>query len=242
MTKLCAIDTSTTLGSVALYDGDALVSELEQRVSNAHGESLLPMIDRALAAAGWKPGDLGRVACGIGPGSFTGVRITVATAKGIVLGTGAELVGVGSLSAMNALARQTEPALAEAPVVVAALAAIRGELFVQAFSVDGRTEDPVCLRPDDAPAWLDGWLERLGIVEAPVSLVGEAAALLALPRTAVVHAAGVFASPHARGVALAQRGRAADDADRLEPIYVRAPEITMPKSAPPTFRGEGDPS
>lgn len=239
MTKLCAIDTSTTLGSVALYDGDALVSELEQRVSNAHGESLLPMIDRALVAAGWRPADVGRIACGIGPGSFTGVRITVATAKGVVLGTGAELVGVGSLAAMNALARDADEALAGAPVVVAALAAIRGEVFLQAFAADGRTEDPVCVRPEDAPAWLDGWCARLGLGAPSLSLVGEAARLLSLPRTVTVHADGVFALPHARGVAIAQRGRPADDADRLEPIYVRPPEITMPKTAPPTFRGEG---
>lgn len=218
--KLCAIDTSTALGSVALFEGERLVAEDAQRVSNAHGESLLPMVDATFARAGWRPADVERWCVGIGPGSFTGVRIGLATVKGVVLGTGAEIVGVGSLEALAALAPdQTRP-------VVAAVAAIRGELYLQ-VSGAARSE-PVCLPPGSIESWLEDIAPRA--VSPELILVGEAAEKIpALPsRRATLLSTGDHALPHARGVALVGRGRAASSADLVLPVYVRAPEITTP--------------
>jgi tRNA threonylcarbamoyladenosine biosynthesis protein TsaB len=213
--RLCAVDTSTALGSVALYEDDELVALEARRVSNAHGESLLPMIDGLFAKASWKPGDVARWCVGIGPGSFTGVRIGVATVKGIVFATGAELVGVGSLEAMAALV--------DAPLVVPAIDAIRGELYVQAAGAV--SSEPVCLAPDAIAAWLDALTDRA----QPVVLVGEAASKIALPsRQVTLLTANEHALPHARGVMIAGRGRAPVPADLLEPMYVRAPEISTP--------------
>src|SRR5688500_14189794 len=130
--KTCSVDTSTALGSVALFEEGKLVVEDARRVSNAHGESLLPMMAAAFTTAGWAARDVGRWCVGIGPGSFTGVRIAVATVKGIVLATKAEIVGVGSLEALAELARE-EGGLEDTVGVVAAVAAIRGEVYVQAF-------------------------------------------------------------------------------------------------------------
>jgi tRNA threonylcarbamoyladenosine biosynthesis protein TsaB len=207
--RLCAVDTSTALGSVALYDGEQLIAEDARRVSNAHGESLLPMIDAVFASAGLRARDVERWCVGIGPGSFTGVRIAVATVKGIVLGTGAELVGVGSLEAMAAMV--------DAPVVLAAIDAIRGELYVQVPGIS----DPVCLAPEAIEPWLSG------IVPAgPIVLAGDAARKIVLARE-VTHVPG---EPHARGIAKIGRARAATAPESVEPVYVRAPEITTPKA------------
>ncbi|MBX3220727.1 MAG: tRNA (adenosine(37)-N6)-threonylcarbamoyltransferase complex dimerization subunit type 1 TsaB [Labilithrix sp.] len=225
-TRLAAVDTSTALGSVALYEGERLVAEDARRVSNAHGESLLPMIDALFAGAGWTAADVGRWCVGVGPGSFTGVRIGVATVKGIVLGTGAELVGVSSLEAMAAMAAGAEDAAGDA-IVVAAIDAIRGELYVQ---VAGRVRsEPACLRPEAIEAWLEAIAPARDAGE--VTLVGEAAAKIPAlaSRSVRLLAAGDHALPHARGVALVGRGRQPVPPDALEPLYVRAPEITTPR-------------
>jgi tRNA threonylcarbamoyladenosine biosynthesis protein TsaB len=221
--RLCAVDTATALGSVALFDGDVLVAEEARRVSNAHGESLMPMIDEVFRRAGLRPADVTRWCVDVGPGSFTGVRIGVATVKGIVLGTGAALVGVGSLEAMCAACFEAASSSTHRSdaVVVAAIAAIRGELYVGAPSL---TPEPVCLPPDAVAPWLAGLTDRRDVV-----LVGEAAASVELPGWNALRLAGPLVDlPHARGIALVGRNRPPEDPDRLEPVYVRPPEITGP--------------
>ena len=234
--RLAAIETSTVLGSVALFEEGAVVAEETQRVSNAHGESLLPMVSALFDRVSWRPRDVQRWAVGIGPGSFTGVRIALATAKGIVLATGAELVGVTSLDALalGAGERKTSSPREEAvseEVVVSIVAAGKGELFVQVRRGDLCVLGPAHIAVADVAV-------RVAAVStgARVIVAGEAAREVdwSVFGTRVRL---VLEPPHdlPRASAVGRIGlvRPADDADLLEPIYVRAPELTM--KTPPTI-------
>lgn len=220
--KLAAVDTSTALGSVALFDGDALVAAEARRVSNAHGEALLPMVDEVFRRAGWAPRDVARWGVGIGPGSFTGVRIGVATVKGIVMATGAEIVGVRSLDALA-----YGIALGEGEAVVSVLDALKGELFLQAKSATGELLAPTHVKKEKAAALLSG----LGC--ARIHLAGEASSLLALDAVSaavVLHREPPHDLPRAESVARIAATAAPSPPDALEPLYVRPPDITMPKA------------
>ena len=219
--KLAAIDTSTALGSVALFDDGVLVAEETRRVSNAHGESLLPMMDALFARFGWKPRDVGRWAVGIGPGSFTGVRIGVGTVKGIVIATSAEIVGVKSLDAVT-FGLHFEKGVP----CVSLLFAMKGELFMQAKLGEEILFGPVNVRIGDAPALLSTLrCDRL-------VLAGNGALLIdpsAVGPSCEVHAEPPHDVPRASSLGRIAMMRPADDAMLLEPLYVRAPDITMPR-------------
>jgi tRNA threonylcarbamoyladenosine biosynthesis protein TsaB len=208
--RLAAVDTSTGLGSVALYESGVLVAEEERRVSNAHGESLLPMIDALFRRVGWTAADVARWAVGIGPGSFTGVRIGVATVKGIQLATGAELVSVTSLDAVAASAPR-----GSGEVVVAVLDALRAELFVQASNL----RPAAIVRRSDFDAWREELARETG---ARVVVVGDAPPF----------AAG--SPPRARFVGELALRREPESPDAVEPFYLRAPDVTMPGPAKTT--------
>ena len=221
--RLAAVESCTALGSVALFQDGRLVAEDAKRVSNAHGESLLPMVVALFERLGWAPADVARWGVGVGPGSFTGVRIGVATVKGIVIATGAELVGVTSVDALA----YGLPEDAEDALVVSVLAAGKGEVFIQA-----RLSERVVI----PPAHLD-----VGRVAARVAALDTDARVIVAGEAALGvdwsplggRVSTVVGPPHdvprASVVGLIAMTRAPEDADALEPVYVRPPEITMPK-------------
>lgn len=129
--RCLGIETSSRQGSVALVEGDQVVSLRIHHELNRHGERMLPLVEELLAEAGWTPTSLDRVGVGVGPGSFTGLRIGVALAQGIALGLDRPVVGVGSLHAMVFAAPHSELPTA------AILDARRNEYFVTVFSSAG---------------------------------------------------------------------------------------------------------
>jgi tRNA threonylcarbamoyladenosine biosynthesis protein TsaB len=125
-----ALDASTYTGSVALFDGEALVGERTAPMRGEKEERLMPAVAELLREADVTARALERVVCGAGPGSFTSLRIAASIAKGLAFAGGARLEGVSSL-ALIAAAPGLEPGR-----YVATLDAMRGDRFAAAFQVE----------------------------------------------------------------------------------------------------------
>src|SRR6185369_5960506 len=131
--RVLGIETSTRRGSVAAVEGTLTLGTLAHEEPSAHAERVLSLIEILLAEVGWSRASIERIAVGIGPGSFTGLRVGIALAQGMALGLGRPIVGVGSLAALASSAPATDRRT-RVPV----LDARRGELFVAAYDADGR--------------------------------------------------------------------------------------------------------
>lgn len=172
---ILAMDTATPQGRFALAEGGCLLAYRPHNVAGSYADALLPIVDALLADAGRCLDDVSLVGVTDGPGSFTGVRIGVATAKALAWALGAELAAVSTLAAMAADLLREHP---DRELAVPVLDARRGEVFAGLYRRAGRwVEDlaaPACLAPD---LW---WRRLSGMVpdlELPV-YGGDGAALL----------------------------------------------------------------
>ena len=98
--KILAVDTATSWQSVAIVEGETVVARSDQDAAGSHARMLVPAIDRLLASCGMALSDLEGLAVSIGPGSFTGLRVGLATMMGFRLVTGLPLAAVPTLEAM----------------------------------------------------------------------------------------------------------------------------------------------
>lgn len=94
------IETSGNVGSVALLDGERAIGELSFEKGMIHGRELVPAIQEILTQASLHPADVDLIAVDLGPGSYTGLRVGLATAKGLAYALKKELIGVSSLDAL----------------------------------------------------------------------------------------------------------------------------------------------
>ena len=213
--NILAIETSQSAGSAAAARDDQLLLEIPLDPSIRNARSLAPALRRLLEQVAWLPREVDLVAVTIGPGSFTGLRVGVTTAKSFAYATGAQVLGVDTLEAVAARA----PAGVESLAV--AIDAQRGQLVGSRFSRDAAGQFTV----EEAAALWDGqaWLEHLPAgmcVTGPVfrTLAGRVPAHLRLLEPAVW-------DPAAAGVAqVALRHWCAgrhDDIWGLSPRYSR---------------------
>ena len=128
MARILSIETSTSICSVAIHEQGELLALAEIKEPGAHAEKLLLLVDEVLEKAGLSFGDLDAVAVSQGPGSYTGLRIGVSTAKGIAYALEIPLIGINTLQAMAASQQ-----VATGDYVVAVLDARRKEVYTQTF-------------------------------------------------------------------------------------------------------------
>lgn len=231
------IDTATHTVSVAVADGQGHL--LAQGTLDASGRSddLLVSIDDVCRRAGVAPTELAAVAVGAGPGSFTGLRIGMATAKGIAFAAGCPLWLASSLHALADEAT-SEAGATSASLVVAALDARRGEVYCGLFGGPALT----ALGPEQVvpPEQLAELAARIAAPGANVSYCGDA--LESYPEALAELSSRWLSKPRTPGalsvIRLALRGARHDDLTNGRPAYLRLAEaeVKYPDGVPGALR------
>ena len=134
-----AVDASTYVGTAALFDGQQLLASGETAMRGRDAERLFPMMIDIVKQGGRDLADLGQIVCGSGPGSFTSLRIAASLAKGLAVGRDIGIRPVASLGLIVAAGTSRS----ESGRYLAVLDALRGEFYVQSFTVDGGRVTPV---------------------------------------------------------------------------------------------------
>ena len=214
--NILALDTSMGACSAALLRSETAGKRLIARreiMERGHAEALLPMVDEIMRESGATFAGLDRIAATVGPGSFTGVRIAIAAARGFALVTQASLWGPDSLTVMAAEASAAYAG--EGGPFAVAVDARRDKLYVGIYSAEGeRIEGPLLLSPEEAAERLPGYL-KVAVGSGASSLILAAAA-----RGLSIAPSLPDLQPSAAALAeLALLAR--DCTDTLRPLYVR---------------------
>jgi len=222
---LC-LDTATPTARVAVLDSAGGVRFSAEATAERHSSHVLPLCAEALRAVGAAPADLAGIACGGGPGSFTGLRVGLSTVKGLALPTGVPLYVVSSLHALAADILAARDGVTAVPCLDAG----KGEVYVGGYVADASAlvrETAADCRI--AAGALADWLAALE--GPPPAVAGNGAERHAVAGR--VAAAGPSAVSIGR-LALLQRrrGEAANLATAV-PIYGRPPDITVKKTKSP---------
>jgi len=217
--NVLGIETSGTIGSVAVCRDTEILAEDILEEGMAHGRMLVPLLDRVVQSAGWdKRRDIDLIAVSRGPGSFTGLRVGLTCAKTLADAVGKPIIGVCSFDAM------AQNAPDETAHVLVATDAKRNEVYAAAYVREAgewvRKHDPQTMTPETAAALLSGEVFILGDAATKYAKTFSAPCFRAAPedlwriRASVVARLGLFAYSNGRR----------DDALSLEPIYLRRPE------------------
>lgn len=209
-----AIDTALEACSAAILDGDLVLASRSEPMPRGHQERLAALVRELMAQGGADFAALASIAVTVGPGSFTGLRVGMAFAKGLGFALGIPVVGVGTLEALAA----SEAGVGG--VNVGVIDARRDQVYVQPFASAGPLADPEAMEVEAAASMLISIAAGRGL-----RLIGPGAAILE-PRIA---AAEVFTRAGADPAVVARLAGGRDPAVHPpEPLYLRAPDARLP--------------
>ncbi len=216
--KLLAVETSTLMGSVAVVDGDRLLCEVTLQVSETHSSQIMPVVEYVLGTAGLEVAQLDGFAVALGPGSFTGLRIGMATVKGLAVASSKPIVGVSTLEAM-AWEFPHCPVLI-CPLIDARMKEVYGAFFRSKDGEPARQSEDTVLPVS----------ELLRDVREPTLLFGSGAQRYRAKIQELLGPLARFAGPEIEGARASRVGFLAhrrfvrgevDNLDSLEPLYIR---------------------
>ncbi len=209
---ILAFDTTAAACSAALWrDGEVLKVE-QAAMAQGQAEALVPMIERLLSECAIDYERLDRIAVTVGPGSFTGVRVGIATARAIGLAASKPVIGITTTEVLAAAVPESRSR------ILAVMDTKRGDLYVQMFGPDrSAIGDVSVVSPEDLPSWAGA---------DPVMLIGDGAALAMNGFGA--NASLSDASPLPDVAVLARLASTRDEGAETLPIYARAPDAKLP--------------
>jgi tRNA threonylcarbamoyladenosine biosynthesis protein TsaB len=212
--NILALDTCLDACSVAVTTDGRVLAAASEPMARGHQERLAPLAEEVMAEAGLAFKDLDRIGVTVGPGSFTGLRVGLAFAKGLALALDIPCVGIGTLEALAETVRDPVAAF-----VAACIDAHRGQVYLQVF-IDGRA----AMAPDVLPFEMAA--ARLAELwpGGPATVVGSGAPLL----QGVLPGARIDANRAPDPTAVARLGLAVRSPATPRPLYLRAPDAKLP--------------
>jgi len=225
--RYLTIDTTTKVTAIALAEDGRLIGEGFLHTSKTHSERVIPMLDQLLTAAAWSLTDLDMIGVVRGPGSFTGIRIGIATAQGLAQVLNLPLIAVLSLDVL------AWAGLGRTEDIVPILDARKNEWYTARYQWTRGNEKAECLTLPQAVT-KDQWLEQLRRLECPICFVGDAVDKAKSQIEAVLDERAVILPEYInlpRGAyavqAVWQRWQAMGCGEQVEPYYIRVSEAEV---------------
>lgn len=218
---ILGIDTSHNKCSVAISDGDKIITALVSKKPSSQAEELLLMIEQILAQTNLSYDNIDYLAVTKGPGSFTGIRIGLAASRGIVMASKIRAVSVSSFEAINFRILQ---AVKKFDYSVVLINAYRSQIYAQAFdSLGSAVAEPSLLDINDVTDYIKQVKGIVAVGGSGLIEAGELDGVISLPRFPNVDARSVCRFANMQII----KGSYSSD---LSPLYIRLPDAKIPKS------------